>query len=116
MSNSSSPLPEDILSPELRKALVEIGAMIPTTAAEVALAERHLDLQVSESQIDASFSEIQELVKSRSQPKPAVRYKTGAVAATGLALAARKGAQIDEATRAKIEADINQANQNKLNE
>ena len=114
MSNSSSPQPEDILSSELRKALVEIGAIIPTTAAEVALAERHLKCQVSERQLDESYLQIQEILKSQSQQKPAVRYKSGAVAATGLALAARKGTQIDEVTRAKIEADINQAIQNKL--
>ena len=116
MSNSSSPQSEDIISPDLRKALVEIGAMIPTTAAEVTLAERLLDWQVSESQIGKSFLQIQELLKGSSRPKSVVRYKGGAVATTGLALAARKGTQIDETIRAKIEADITQANQNKLDQ
>ena len=112
MSSQSTHQPNDDLTPEIRKALVEIGAVIPTTVAEVALAERHLDCQVSLSQIDASFAQIEQMLAWQSSPNtgaPVMRYTTNAASCTGLALAARNGTEIDEATRAIIEADIAEA-------
>lgn len=114
MSNEPFHQTTDEITPKLRKALVEIGAVIPTTAADVTLAERHLDCQVSQSQIDASFAQIERMLAPQSAPRaatPSVRYKTNAASSMGLALAARNGSEIDEATKAKIEADIAQATQ-----
>ena len=107
MSNPSSLQPTDDLTPELRKALVEIGAVIPTTTADVALAERHLECQLSQSQIDASFSQIERMLAHQSAPKAApVRYKTNAASSMGLALAARNGSEIDEATKRTLVVNV----------
>ncbi|WP_395741687.1 hypothetical protein [Prosthecobacter sp.] len=113
MSSQSTNQSNDDLRPEIRKALVEIGAVIPTTVSQVSLAERHMDCQVSQSQIDASFAQIEQMLTWQSSAKtavPVMRYTTDAASFTGLALAARNGSEIDEATRSKIEADIADAN------
>jgi len=70
----------DDLPSELHKALIECGAVIPTTPEEVLLAERHHKAKTSPEQIEAAFQKLE--------------------------MAPRNGQELDETTRAKIEASV----------
>lgn len=59
MFNDPSIEAGDELTGPLRKALVELGILIPTTPEEVALAERHLTNATTPEQIEASFDRLE---------------------------------------------------------
>jgi len=49
----------DELPSDLRKALIECGALIPTTPDEVEIAEKQLEIRATPAQINAAFSELE---------------------------------------------------------
>jgi len=98
----------DDLPVELHKALIECGAVIPTTPEEVALAERHLKTKVLPSQIEAAFSKLEESLDKPGDNLDFVKMNPIAVLydTPGLALAARNGTELDEETKAKIDQTL----------
>ena len=99
----------DDLATELRRALVECGAIIPTTPEEVALAEKHQKLDLSPTQIDIAFGELEKAINNPEVDLSFVKLNASILPIeTGeLSMAARNGCEIDESTRAKIEETVN---------
>lgn len=60
MSNNTPKETNDELTVALRKALVEIGALIPTSPEEVKLAENHLTIGTTPEQVELAFKKLEE--------------------------------------------------------
>ncbi len=101
----------DEMTPALRKALVESGALIPTTAEEVELAEAHLTRAVTRQEVDAAFAKLEAALDDDSPVSSFMRLDESVVSPTdgGLAMAARNGTELDAETLAKIEASVARA-------
>ena len=111
MPNENPKHSADEMTPALRKALVESGALIPTTPAEVELAEAHLTRHVTAQEVDAAFAQLQKALNDTS-PDPAFMQLDESVippADSGLAMAARNGDKLDAETLAKIEESVARA-------
>lgn len=107
MPNPRTNQPADELTPELKQALVEIGAVIPTTAAEVALVENKFTTALPKTEVNAAFDTVLRMLDSDASSEAFI--KPVAMSASGnheLALAARNGVTLDADTLAKIEADV----------
>ena len=101
----------DELPPELRKALIECGAVIPTTPDEVLIAERQHQIKTAPAQIDTAFRKLEKALAdpttdlSFAQLNDSLKMPKN----EDLAMAARNGSELDEETRAKIEGSITKA-------
>ena len=112
MPNSRTPQSDDELTPELKQALVEIGAIIPTTAAEVALAENKLAAAPSKAKMNAAFDAVLRMIDNDTTSEAFVHsVAVPAEADYEFAMAARNGVVLDAETLAKIEADVARATQ-----
>ena len=98
----------DEMTPALRKALVEIGAVIPTTPQEVKLAEAQLGTEPLRSEVDAAFAAVLHALDDRESSRPFMRLDESDIAASNneLAMAARNGTELDAKTLAQIERDV----------
>lgn len=108
MPDSHSTQPDDELTPVLRKALVEIGALIPTTSEEVQLAEAHLGSEPTRAEVADAFENVQRLLHGKADSPAFMRLDESIVVSADneLAMAARNGTALDAETRAKIEQDV----------
>lgn len=108
MPDSNAQPPSDEMTPALRKALVELGAVIPTTPQEVKLVESQLGPEPTRSEIDAAFESVLHVLEDSNSDKPFIHLDESVVDATDnmLAMAARNGSELDEETLAKIERDV----------
>lgn len=110
MSNLRTTPSAEELTPELKQALVEIGAIIPTTAAEVALVENKFNSALPKAEVSAAFDAVLRMMDGDRSSKGFI--KPIALPAAGdyeLAMAARNGHALDAETLAKIEADVAKA-------
>jgi|SRR5947209_10687921 len=101
----------DELPSDLRKALIECGALIPTTPAEVEVAEKQLEIRATPAQINAAFSELE---KGLDDPITEIKFvklseSLSVLRNDDLAMAARNGNELAEETRAKIEKSVDDA-------
>ncbi len=98
----------DELTSALRKALVEIGILIPRTAEEVTLAEACITDGTTPEQVASSFEKLERMLDSSSTAPAFMRLRESIadLREGGLSMAARKGATLDAKTRAKIEETI----------
>lgn len=98
----------DEMTPALRKALVELGAVIPTTPQEVKLAEAQLGPEPLRSEVDAAFADILHALDDTQSRKPFMQIDEILIAAADseLAMAARNGTELDAETLAQIERDV----------
>lgn len=98
----------DDLPPELRKALIECGAIIPTTPEEVLLAERQHKAMISPAEIDAAFKKLELALNDPTDDLSFAKVNDVLVTMQNedLAMAARNGEELDEETRAKIEKSV----------
>jgi hypothetical protein len=101
----------DELPSDLRKALIECGALIPTTPEEVEIAEKQLEIRATPAQINAAFSELD---KALDDPITEIKFvklnrSLSVSRDEDLAMAARHGNDLAEETRAKIEKSIDDA-------
>ena len=96
---------------DLRKALIECGALIPTTPDEVLLAERQLKVRTTPAQIKAAFSELEKALDDPNTEISFVRLddSISVVKNQDLAMAARNGTELGDETRAKIEDSVDKA-------
>ncbi len=108
MPDSNTPHSADEMTPALRKALVELGAAIPTTPQEVRLVEAQLSSEPSRSEIDAAFATVLHALDDSKSSKPFMQLDDAVVSAAddGLAMAARNGSELDATTLAQIERDV----------
>ena len=106
--------PDDELTPELKRALVEIGAIIPTTTEEVELAEAQYTSEPSSAKVNAAFEKVLFLLAEEAPAEGFIQLPTVTASTTGceLAMAARNGGELDADTLAKIEQDVARATQN----
>ena len=100
----------DELTPALRKALVELGTIIPTTPDEVALAEAHLTDGTTPEEVEASFKKLEQILDDSLAPA-FMRLDESVVSPTdcGLSMAARNGDELDAETLARIEESVARA-------
>src|SRR5262245_38167468 len=105
MANEIPKHTADEVTPALRKALVESGAIIPTSPEEVTLAENHLTRTVTPQEIAEAFSKLEAALDETSPPSPFMQLDECVVPPTGdgLAMAARNGVELDADTLAIIE-------------
>ena len=101
----------DELPSDLRKALIECGALIPTTPDEVQVVEKQLELRATPAQINAAFIELE---KALDDPITELRFvklseSLSVLRNEDLAMAARNGNELAEETRAKIEKSVHDA-------
>ena len=98
----------DDLPSELHKALIECGAVIPTTPEEVLLAERHHKAKTSPEQIEAAFQKLEMALEDPADDLSFAKVNDVLITMQNeeLAMAARNGQELDETTRAKIEASV----------
>ena len=101
----------DELPSDLRKALIECGALIPTTPDEVEVAEKQLEIRATPAQINAAFSELE---KALDDPASEICFlklseTLSVLRNEDLAMAARNGNELAEETRAKIEKSVDDA-------
>lgn len=111
MSNEIPKHSADEMTPALRKALVESGALIPTTAEEVKLAETHLTRNVTPQEVEAAFTKL-EAALDDTAPVPLFMHLDECVVPmpeSDIAMAARNGAELDAETLAKIEECVARA-------
>jgi hypothetical protein len=111
MSNEIKKHPADEMTPALRKALVESGALIPTTPREVRLAETRGECHLTQKEISESFAQLEKALDGASSDPAFMRLDESvtAPAGNGLAMAARNGDALDAETLAKIEESVNRA-------
>lgn len=97
----------DDLAPELRKALVECGAIIPTTSEDVALVEKNIKSKLTSAQIDAAFGKLEEVL-GKPEDLSFVKLNSSILQPQSdeMSMAARNGCEIDEETRAKIDETV----------
>lgn len=98
----------DDLAPELRKALVECGAIIPTTSEEVALVEKRAKSKLTAAQIDAAFGKLEEAIDKPDEDLSFVKLNASILEprTDEMSMAARNGCEIDDETRAKIDETV----------
>lgn len=101
----------DELPSDLRKALIECGALIPTTPEEVEVVEKQLEIRATPAQINAAFSELE---KALDDPTSEINFvklseSISLMKNEELAMAARNGNELAEETRAKIEKSVDNA-------
>ena len=60
MSDNTPKETNDELTVALRKALVEIGALIPTSPEEVRLVENHLTIGTTPEQVELAFKKLEQ--------------------------------------------------------
>lgn len=98
----------DEMTPALRRALVESGALIPTTPEEVELAEAHLTRDVTRHETETAFAKLEATLDDTSPASPFMRLDDCVVPATesDFAMAARNGTELDAETLARIEESI----------
>ena len=111
MPQNTPDLPSEEITPALRNALVELGAVIPTTPEEVQLTELDVAEDTEREELDAAFDRLK---RQLAGDLPASAFLNVAQTNTvseesGLARAARKGGELDAETLAKIEADLAKA-------
>jgi hypothetical protein len=96
------------LPSELCKALIECGAVIPTTPEEVALAERQHKVKASPAQIEAAFKKLELALDNPTDDLSFAKINDAlqTIQNEDLAMAARNGTELDEETRAKIEESV----------
>lgn len=101
----------DELTPTLRKALVELGFILPTTPEEVGLAEAHLTDGTTPEEVEASFQKLEQMLDDESLAPSFMRLDESVVSPTncGLSMAARNGVELDEETLARIEESVARA-------
>lgn len=101
----------DEMTPALRKALVESGALIPTTPEEVELAEAHLTRDVTRQETEAAFAKLEAALDETTPAPQFMRLDDCVVAAkdSDFAMAARNGTELDAETLARIEESIARA-------
>jgi hypothetical protein len=111
MTNDNSQQPPDEMTPALRKALVECGAIIPITPEEVFLAEKQLSIDAEASHVDSAFKALEDALDDPSKDLSFMRLDDSVAPQKGgdLAMAARNGDELDEETRAKIEESVRKA-------
>jgi hypothetical protein len=99
---------KDDLPSELRKALIECGAVIPTTPEEVLLAERQHKVKAPPVQIEAAFKKLELALDDPTDDLSFAKLNDPLLTMQNeeLAMAARNGTELDEETRAKIEASV----------
>lgn len=118
MSESQPKQTADEMTPALRRALVEIGAVIPTSIQEVKLAEAKNGPEPGSGEIEAAFDAVLYALDSTESTKPFIRLDESfsAASSNNLALAARNGNELDAKTLAQIESDVaNALNKNRHN-
>src|SRR5437867_3667545 len=69
MPNEFAKSPTDKWTSALRKALVEIGALIPVTPEEVKLAEARLTDGTTPEEVEASFKRLEEILDDHVLPQ-----------------------------------------------
>jgi len=109
MSNDNPKETNDELTAALRKALVEIGALIPTSPEEVELAEKHLTDGTTAEQVEASFRKLEEILDDDLVTSPFMQlHESVALPAEGcVSVAARHGPpNLGRETLAKIVDDV----------
>jgi len=101
----------DELPPALRKALIECGAVIPTTPKEVLLAERQQKTKASPDQVEAAFQKLELALDDPTDDLSFAKINDALLTMQNedLAMAARNGMELDEETRAKIEESVQRA-------
>lgn len=110
MPNPRTKQSADELTPELKQALVEIGAIIPTTAAEVALVGNKFTAALPNSEVNAAFDAILRMMDADASTDTFIKPVVMSVVDDyELAMAARNGHALDAETLAKIEADVARA-------
>lgn len=108
---NETPHPGDEMTPALRKALVESGAVIPTTPSEVKLAEKHLKRRVKPNEVEAAFARLEKALDNIAPILEFMQLDKCVMppAEGGLSMAARNGGELDAETLAKIEESIARA-------
>jgi len=101
----------DELPSTLRKALIECGALIPTTPDEVEIAEKQLEIRATPAQINAAFSELEIALDDSTSEINFVKLSESISGMKNeeLAMAARNGNELAEETRARIEKSVDNA-------
>jgi hypothetical protein len=101
----------DELSPTLRKALIECGAIIPTAEDEVLLAERQHKVKLTRAEVEAAFKQLENALDDPGNDITFARPSESLLALNreDLAMAARNGAELDDETRAKVDASVEKA-------
>jgi len=101
----------DDLSSALHKALIECGAVIPTTPEMVLLAETQHDAEVSPAEVDAAFRRLESTLNDPIVDLSFIKMNDTLLTTEpeDLAMAARNGTELDEITRAKIEESVQKA-------
>ncbi len=113
MPNETPMHSADEMTPALRKALVESGAIIPTTPEEVELAESHLTRGVTRQEVEAAFAKLEASLDDIKPAPPFMRLDACVMLSTEeLALAARNGKPLDAETMAKIEDSVSRVMRN----
>jgi hypothetical protein len=99
------------MTPALRKALIESGALIPTTPTEVRLAQRFLTESLTPDQIDAAFSKLDSMLETDSPAPPFIELDEPlpSPGGQGMASAARNGSELSESLLARIDEDVDRA-------
>lgn len=111
MPNEQTNQNTDEITPILRKALVEIGVLIPISPSEVVIADSHFVQEPSSEEENAAFTRLEQILDDDTSSLFFMRIdetlftpKDG-----GLAMAARNGEELDSETLAKIKQAIAQA-------
>ena len=109
MPNENSKHSGDEMTPALRKALIESGALIPTTPNDVVLAQRLIDSRVSPEIIAAAFARLERLIDDAETNSTFIKID-GPMVSDGLqSMAARNGEELDAETLAKLDQAITEA-------
>jgi phage-related tail fiber protein len=98
------------LTPALRKALVELGTIIPTTPEEVELAEAHLADEATPAEVQAAFEKLERQLAADESETLAIRL------AKPFSAAADSGRKLDAETLAKTDVDVATAAKKPLRE
>jgi len=111
MPNETSISAEDGISPSLRKVLIEVGALIPTTPQEVEIAEARLNSDLPAEVVSAAFAKLEQMIDDESPSTPFMSFREPIIISEecGLAMAARNGAALDPETLQRIEESVAQA-------
>lgn len=108
MTNENSKQATDELTPAVRKALIECGAVIPVTPEEVLLLEKQITVKAKPAEIEAAFKKLEKHLDDPSTRLSFMRLDDSFKPQNEdeFSMAARKGCELDDETRAKIEASV----------
>lgn len=108
MSEKTTDKTADELTPALRTALVELGAIIPTTSEEVELAEANFTDGTTAEEEAAAFQQLQRELNGDAPSHSFMKLNVSFPARKDgtLSVAARNGEEIDVETRARIERSV----------